>query len=240
MPDARLERDLQAFADDMRDALGDTLLSLVVYGSAATDDWVAGRSDVNVLITVRGVSAALLDVLAVRLPAWRRRRFALPLVVDEDFLRQAVDVFPMELDDMRRAHRTIHGPDVVADLAVDRVALRRQCEHEARAKLLRLRALYLDAAARPQDVENLVVASLTTFLVILRHVVHLRGDAAPHGHAEVLAAGERFLGPLPAMRRALEQRRGEARPQRAALREEFARYLADAERVVAAVDTVHA
>jgi len=240
MADARLERDLAGFADEMRDALGDTLVSLIVYGSAAGDDWTPGYSDVNTLLVVRGVSAAVLDVLAARLPPWRRRRFALPLVADEDFLRQAADVFPMELDDMRRVHRTLHGPDVVAGIAIDPSALRRQCEHEARSKLLRLRALYLDVAARPHDLERLLVASLTTFLVILRHVVQLRGDGTPHEQAGVLAAGERFLGPLPAMRRVLEHRGGRSRLQRAALREEFARYLADAERVVAAVETVHA
>jgi predicted nucleotidyltransferase len=238
--DARLERDLAGFVKDVGRALGDTLVGVSVYGSAATGDWVRGRSDVNTIIVVRGVTSAVLDALAARLPSWRRRAFALPLVVDEEFLERACDAFPMEFDDARRAHRTLFGPDVLTGFQVDRAQLRRQCEQEARGKLLRLRALYLDAAARPGALERLLVDSLKTFLVILRHVLHLRGDDAPYAYGDVLAAGEHLLGPLPAFRRVLEHRRGTARLASRELRAEFSRYLGDAERIVAAVDALHA
>jgi predicted nucleotidyltransferase len=238
--DARLERDLAGFVRDVERALGSALVGVSVYGSAATDEWVRTRSDVNTLIVVNGVTSGVLDALAATLPSWRRRGFALPLVVDEEFLERARDAFPMELDDARRAHRTLVGPDVFAGIQVDRSQLRRQCEHDARAKLLRLRALYLDTAADGRALEQLLVQSLTTFLVILRHVIHLRGDEAPFAYPDVLAHGERLLGPLPAFHRVLDHRRGGARLARRELRAEFSRYLADAERVVAAVDALHA
>lgn len=239
-PDARLERDLAGFVHDVERALGDSLLGVSVYGSATTTDWMRGTSDVNTLIVVRAVTSTVLDALAARLGAWRRRGFALPLVVDEEFLERARDAFPMELDDARRSHRTLLGRDVLADLAIDRVQLRRACEHEARGKLLRLRAHYLDAAARPADLERLLVQSVKSFLVILRHLLRLRGEEVGNAYADVLAAGERVLGPLPAFRRVLERRQGTSRFARRDSREEFSRYLADAERVVAAVDTLHA
>jgi predicted nucleotidyltransferase len=235
-PDGRLERDLAGFVRDLQDALGDALVGISLYGSAAADEWVSGRSDVNTVIVVRAVSGRLLDVMAALLPPWRRRGFALPLVVDEEFLDRARDTFPMEIDDLRRAHKPLAGTDVLANLTVDRGHLRRQCEHEARSKLLRLRALYLDVASRPDDVERLLTESLKSFLVILRHVLHLRGEQAPHAYADVLTAGERFLGPLPAFRRVLEHRERKMRLGRT----DFSRYLADAERVVASVDTIHA
>ena len=239
-PDARLERDLAGFVKDVGRTLGDGLVGMSVYGSAATADWVRGRSDVNTLIVVRAVTSAVLDDLAARLPSWRKRGFALPLVVDEEFLERARDAFPMEMDDARRAHRTLAGPDLLSGLRVDRAQLRRQCEQEARGKLLRLRALYIDAAARPAALERLLVESLKTFLVILRHVLHLRGDDGPFAYADVLATGERLIGPLPAFRRVLEHRRGTTRIASRELRSEFARYLGDAERVVSAVDALHA
>lgn len=238
-PDARLERDLAGFVRAITDVLGDTLEGVSVYGSAITGDWVRGHSDVNTMLVVRAVTTGVLDALAECLPPWRRRGFALPLVVDDDFLERARDAFPMEIDDARRSHRTLAGRDLLTGLTVDRAALRRQCEHEARAKLLRLRALYLDAAARPADLERLLVGSLKTFLVILRHVLHLRGVDVPVAYPDVLSAGERLLGPLPAFRRILEHRTGRRRLRSRHVREEFSRHLADAERVVAAVDALH-
>lgn len=239
-PDPSFDRTLDAYAAELRETLGDTLVAVIVYGSALGDDFVAGRSDVNVLVVVRAVSRTLLDAMADPVARWRRRGFALPLIVDPDFLERARDTFPMELDDIRRAHRTLYGPDLAAELAVARADLRRQCEQEARAKLLRLRTLYLDAAAQPGDLERLLEASLTSFLVLLRHLVHLHGEEAPQGFAEVLSAGERFLGPLPALRRLFDQRRAGRRIARGDLHEEFGRYLTDVERIVTGIDTLHA
>src|SRR5258705_9395802 len=110
-PDARLERDLAGFVHDVERALGHALVGVSLYGSAATGDWVRGTSDVNTMLVVRAVTSAVLDALAGPLAAWRKRGFALPLVVDDEFLERACDVFPMELDDARRAHRTLHGPE---------------------------------------------------------------------------------------------------------------------------------
>jgi len=146
----------------------------------------------------------------------------------------------MELDDIRRHHRVLAGADPFAALAVERAALRRECEHEARGKLLRLRALFLDAAGRPAALEQLMVESLKSFLVVLRHLLRLRGAEEAHGYREVLAAGARLLGPLPVMQRLLDHRAGEARLGAAALRAEFGGYLAEVERIVAALDALDA
>ena len=238
--DARLERDLAGFVGDVERALGDALVGISLYGSAATDDWVRGASDVNTIVVVRAVTSHVLDALAACLPSWRRKGFALPLVVEEDFFERAADAFPMELDDARRVHRTLRGPDLLAAVQVDRLQLRRQCEQEARGKLARLRARYLDAAARPADVEELLTRSVTSFLVILRHLLHLQGNEAAFAYADVLAAGEHVLGPLPALRRILDRRRKAGRLSRGEVRDEFARYLGDVERIVAAVDRLRA
>jgi hypothetical protein len=238
--DPRLEKLLAQYAEDVKRAVGAELVSVVVYGSAAGDDWIRGRSDVNTMIVVRALSSAMLDTLAARLRRWRRNGFALPMVVEEEFFERSRDAFPMELDDARRAHRMLVGPDPLTGVVVDRAEVRRECEREARSKLLRLRALYLDVAESTDGLERLLLDALKTFLVILRHVLHLRGDDAPFSYADVLTAGEHLLGPLPAFRRVLDHRVGERRLARRELRAEFARYLADAERVVAAVDATHA
>jgi hypothetical protein len=146
----------------------------------------------------------------------------------------------MELDDVRRQHRLLAGRDVFADLAVERAALRRECEHEARGKLLRLRAAYLAEADAPPALARLMVESVKSFLVVLRHLLRLRGDGAAHGYRAVLAAGEAALGPLPTMRRLLDHRECGTARAAAALGVEFGAYLDEVERIVAAVDLIDA
>jgi predicted nucleotidyltransferase len=236
MLDRRAEATLVGYARDVCAALGENLVSLVLYGSAVGDDWVPGYSDLNTAIVVPRVTLAILDALAPVVARWRRGRLAVPLIVDHEWLAQARDIFPMELDDIHRRHRVLAGADPFAGLAPDPAALRRECEHEARGKLLRLRALFLDAGGKPKALERLMLGSLKSFLVLLRHLLQLKGREPAHGYAQVLADGESVVGPLPAMRRLLAHRGGQERLRSGALRAEFARYLGEVERIVAVLD----
>src|SRR5262249_45412119 len=137
-------------------------------------------------------------------------------------------------------HRLLAGRDVLAAIGVDGGAVRRQCEQEARGKLLRLRGLYLQTAGDHAALERVVVESLKSFLIIVRHLVALNGAPSPYGYGAVLAAGEALLGPLPVRRAVFEPRPGAAALPAAALRAEFRGYLDEVERIVAALDGLDA
>ena len=239
-PDARAEQQIAAFTEEMRAALGEEVACLILHGSAAGEDWVTGHSDINTALVVPRVTFAVLQRLAPLVARWRGRGFALPVVMDYEYLRRARDAFPMELDDIRRQHRLLAGADLFADLRLDPAALRRECEREARGKLLRLRALFLEAGRKPAAIEHLMVQSVKSFIVVLRHLLHLRHTDGGYGYAAVLAAGERLVGPLPTLRKLLALRTGEARLSRAALHAEFGPYLDEVERIVEAVDALDA
>jgi hypothetical protein len=158
--------------------------------------------------------------------------------MDREYLAGARDTFPMELDDIRRQHRVLAGEDPFAGLVLAREAIRRECEYEARGKLLRLRALFLETARTPAAIEDLMAGSVKSFAIVLRHLLRLHHDERAHAYGDVVAAGEDLLGPLPAMRRLLAHRSGTAPVARGALRAEFGAYLAEVERIVEAVDAL--
>jgi len=236
--DERTERDLGRFASGVQAALGEQLVCLALYGSGAGGDFVPGRSDVNTAVVVTRVTAGVLDLLAPVVARWRPHGFALPLIVDPEYLDRARDTFPMELEDIRRQHRLLAGRDVFAAVHTDRTALRRACEREARGKQLRLRALFLDTAGQATAFERVLAGSLKSFLGLLRHLLVLRGQPAPDGYGAILEAGETLVGPLPVMRDLLARRTGGKRGPARLLRAGFAIYLDEVDRIVAAADRV--
>lgn len=165
-------------------ALGERVVCIAVYGSAASEEFSPAHSDVNLLLVLHQVSFADLRLIGITLAreAGKDLRFASPLVLTPSFLRDARDSFPIELDDIRERHRILAGTDVLADLRVTAESLREQAEREARGKLLRLRALVIH---RPPD-ERLcqALASLAAVLgIIERALLHARIGKRPRGQA---------------------------------------------------------
>ena len=167
------------------------LVAAAVYGSGAGLDYVAGSSDINLVVVLDEVRPADLRELRPHVKAWRRKGIATPLLLDRCFLAAAADVFPMELHDIQAQHRCLVGEDVFARLQVQDDHLRFQCEHEARGKVLRLREVYLEIGDDSRRLKALMIDSLRTFLVIMRNMIRLEGPVGQLSYTDVLAAFER-------------------------------------------------
>jgi len=194
MLDANAERAIGQVAEQVREGYGADLVALVLYGSAAGEDFVPGHSDLNFVIVLRRVTFAHLRALHRWLPAWHKLGVATPLVVDRAFLERARDVFPMEFLDIKTQHRVLFGEEVFATLPIDGRNLRFQAEHEARSKLMRLRAIYAEVGTDRGQLETLMQESSKTFVVVMKNVLRLRGGAVPTRYLEILRAFEAALG----------------------------------------------
>jgi hypothetical protein len=80
------------------------------------------------------------------------------------------------------------------EVPVDAEAVRAECEREAKGKLLRLRALYLELAGSARDLQALMLDSRKTFLHVIRGLLYLRGQPWTGHDAEVVRAFERSYG----------------------------------------------
>lgn len=206
-PDPKdLDTQVDRFADAVASAAGDNLASLVLYGSAARGTH-AVRSDVNLLLILRDASAAALRPLGPVFRDWVRTGQPPPLVFSLDGWRNAADVFPIEVEDIRQGHRILRGEDPVAGLATTAADLRRALEREARSLLIQLRASYAAAASDGRALSRVVAESLSTVLVLFRAGLRLTGTQPPPDPASTVAAvAERVGFPASAFAWALGQR----------------------------------
>jgi predicted nucleotidyltransferase len=212
----------EAFLTDADRALGQGYTALLV-GSAARDEYVPGRSDVNLMLVLSNASAATLRALQPAFDRWRASSPILPLLITHDEWRQAGDAFPIEICDMRAAYRVLRGPDVLAGVEPDQRALRTALEREFRGKLLRLRQAYALHGDNPQALGEVASDSVSTIVLLFRCLLRLVGqDCAGDGLAVLRAAGT-LVGFDPAPVELLFRRRGDRGPQTSAA--EYERYL---------------
>jgi hypothetical protein len=235
--DAQSEKTLAQFTQEVRQLLADDLVAVALYGSGAGANFVPGASDLNVVIVLKEARFEVLQKLQPRIAAWHKLGFALPLLMDREFLQRGRDVFPMEFHDIKEQHRLLWGEEVFRELEINTHHLRFQAEHEARSKLLRLRALYLECGGDQQRLRALMLDSLKTFLLLMRHFIRLRGQEGLLTYTEVLDQFEQhFQHAFPRMRQLLAIRASQQEWPAEATADCFRDYLAEVQQLVSLID----
>ncbi len=168
--------------------------SAVLYGSAARGDWIAGRSDVNLLLVVDDASPGALATLAGAVTEWHRGGHTAPLIIGRAEWQRSVDVFPIEMTDMQLCHQVLLGPDPLDGVAVVPTDLRRALESELRGKLVRLRQAYVRFGASEATLGGFATASIGQLLVLLRCTAVLLGRDPGVDAASVVAALSDVVG----------------------------------------------
>ncbi len=169
----------EQFTEELQRLYGAALHSVILYGSAAAGDHVGKHSDYNVLVVLERLERGELHMLAPLARRWMRQGNPPPLLFTRESLAHASSVFPLEIADIKDAHRILHGHDAVDDLRVDTARLRFQLAHELQGKLTQLRNRYLAVAGHPRDIKRLLVDSVSTFLILFRGALRLYQPQVP-------------------------------------------------------------
>jgi predicted nucleotidyltransferase len=167
---------------------GPGLQAVVLYGSAASDEAVAGYSDQNVLVIVHTLDLATLRQLGQTARAWQEAGNPPPLTLTLDEWTRSADIFPMEYADILERHRVLDGTLPLEGIYIDAAHLRLQVEQEAMGKLLRLRRGVMTAGTDAKRQLELLRASYSALLVIFRAVVRLHGERPPRDAHAVIQA----------------------------------------------------
>lgn len=164
----------QYFVQEIEEHGGDVVRSVVVFGSALTEDFQPGRSDYNFLVLAEPIKMDLLDRLAQRVKAWRKKRISVPLILTPKFVETSLDSYPLEFLSMQAAYRVLKGDDPLAGRNFRKDEVRLQCEREIRSKLLVFRRAYMEAQGKPKDLIRIQQQGVTSLAAIFRGMLFLK------------------------------------------------------------------
>jgi hypothetical protein len=188
-----MDKILNQMVERLRQAYGERLVAVVLYGSAAAGDHHARFSDFNILCVLTEITPRELGDGEAIFRWWRNQGSPAPLLLSEHEAATSTDCFPIEFTDIQRQHVLLDGRDVVSQLVVERVFYRAQVEHDLRAKLLRLRQKAAGVLSDANLLRRLLADSISTFCVLFRHALLLHGvDPGPHKRDAVTQAAQQF------------------------------------------------
>jgi len=226
----------EALTERLKAVCGTHLRSVILYGSTVAGDHLGKRSDHNILVVLDRLDVEELRALAPVVRPWVKAGNLAPLLFTPESLVTSAAIFPLEIADIKDNHRVLFGTDVVGPLAVHAANLQLELEHELKGKLMKLRAQYLLVQGQPRQVTELMVRSLTTFLVLCRGALRLYQPQVPARKVEAVAALARHLPIQTHVFETISQLKAGKKVARVVPDALFAEYLQVVESVVEAVD----
>jgi hypothetical protein len=233
------EKKIDQFVGRVRQAAGENLQSVILYGSAAGGEFHPEFSNVNLLCVLREITFAVLSALGPAAEWWTRQKHPAPLMMTAQELERSADVFAIELLDMKQHHRVLFGEDVLHGFSVPMHLHRAQLEYELREKLILLRERMLLAADDKKQLWDLLLRSVGAFTTLFRHALIALGEATPATKREaVQLLAARLAFEPSAFVQLLDIREKRAERGQMDVEDVAARYLLAIQQTVAAVDTM--
>jgi len=171
---------------DYLKVFGEELVSIVLYGSAAGGSYIKGKSDINVLLVLTPEGEDKLADSFATIKYWKKRGFAVPLVITKAFINSSLDCYPIEFLNMKNNHIVIYGESILAQINVNLENLRLQIERELKGKLILLRQGYLEAQGKPRQLKNLISHSFTALISIFTALLYYKHGNAPRERRDTI------------------------------------------------------
>lgn len=229
--------ELEELVEKLSQAHGENLKSAVLYGAAVIGDQLDEDRPKKVLVVLDRITPADLKSAHAVAEWWRSQGNPVPVYFTSEEIADSSDVFPIEFIDMSEARRVLFGSDPFDGLKIETQNLRHQLEYELRAKLIRLRRLYIPASRNPNQLARLMAESLDNFAILFRHVLMMFGKKAPFNKREcVMSLADELKLERKVFARIFEYTADEEVWLESETNGTFAKYLAQIEKVIEAVD----
>ena len=217
----------------LKQAFGNDLQSVLLYGSVVRGGFVPGRSDVNLLAILNTAEATAVAAFGRQARGIiRKLRITAHLLTADEF-RDSADVFPMEYLDIQSRNTVIHGEDASATLRIAAAHLRHQLEDRLRGNLTQLRQILLASAGSAKVLQQQLGGWYGPLVASFRGLLRLKDVTIPAAAREQLTAvAAAYAVDLQALAQLLELREGRKSDAFAVAAEVHAALV----RLVAAVD----
>lgn len=164
----------EAFVNDLIGIYKDEVISVSLYGSAVAQEFIEGKSDINILIIFSSLNGKNLKKFLPLKQKWWVRHIR-PVFLSLNELRTSLDVFPIEFLDMKNQHLLLYGEDYVSEIKLEKARLRGQIEAELRTKLLALRQVFI-LLEDSKRVREYLERMITGLIPLFKSLLYLMGE----------------------------------------------------------------
>jgi predicted nucleotidyltransferase len=168
---------IEPYCHKMLNLHGDNIKSLYVYGSAASDEFIPKKSNINILVILRRIDPPDLKKTLGLVKSGFKKGILAPLMLTLEHIRSSTDAFPIEFLEFKENNVLVYGEDILSSLAIKHDNIRLQCEQQIKGGLVRLYQAYLETGFKEKETMGLMIRSITSLMPIFRSLLRLKGKS---------------------------------------------------------------
>jgi len=232
------ERSVPFFSDvQLRDP--GAVHSLHIVGSAVTPDFREKGSVIHSVIVVHRIDFGFIEFIASLGRKYGKKGIAAPLILTPEYIRDSLDVFPIEFHDFQLIHWTVAGEDIFKDMVISKASLKLQCEREVKVRLIGLRQSYVTSLGDKRSLADILSHSVVGCMPLIRGVLFLFDREPPVKRHDAIRVFQELISiDAGIFERLLQLRAGLIKPSKEELHHIFEQYHTVLESVEAFVDAI--
>lgn len=235
--DPRLEFPLGRLLSELRSALECDLLAVFLVGFDRSLPFDPESSEIRLLFVLSQVRARQLGLMVDPLMGSHRELRIDPMVYSLEDLQRSLDVFPLQMVDIKRGYEVLYGSDVLAGVKLHRCDTRLAVEREIKTVLSRLHHLFLVRSGLRPAWQETIQDTVPQVVRLIGFCLLLAGQRPSNNVAEKIQAAQQHLGlQAVVLSRAYELHSGKQRPQATELAQLFESYLDNVSKLAHWVD----
>lgn len=184
-------KNLDKFVEELKNALGDNLLSVIAFGSQANVE--DAKSNLNLMIVTNQLTAENLYDISKPVKKWVKAKNPIPVIMNKDEWYSSFDVYAIEYADIKENYRIVYGEDLVPTICINKYFLRLQCESELKSLLLKYKNNFLMNVKSDREMKKVLNNVIKTLLVIFRSVLRLHDSAVPYRAVDIIEFASNYL-----------------------------------------------
>ncbi|MBX3334112.1 MAG: hypothetical protein KF876_08310 [Nitrospira sp.] len=217
---------LKSYVKDVTKVYGNEIESIILYGSAAREEFLPGLSNLNVLLILSSYDLSVLKQYDGLHKRWSKEQVVVPLFLTRADLESASTAFPLEYQDILDWHRLLWGHDPFVGLKIDTRYLAAEVVQGLRGNVFRLRQRLVEGRSTEEAITILLPLSITTLLPVLRGLQRLLGrPVTKHGEPLLHDIESHLEIDMTGLRDALALKRGHISPGQKEIPRLMDRYL---------------
>ena len=185
----------ESLVELLKETFKENLISVMIYGSYVSGNFVKGVSDINVLIILKNPLTEQMLLLGKKIRRPIRRYRITPLILTQTEFINSADVFPMEYSDITERNKVIYGSDETKTLTLKRKNLRHQLEDRLRGNVTSLRQAVVASSGKKRVLTNYLKIWFGSINALFRGLLRLkRIDTVPFTSGELFERMEKSFG----------------------------------------------